>query len=181
MYVPTQMFLTRGVGIHREKLASFEMALRNAGIAPYNIVEVSSIFPPGCEMISREAGMAALTPGQIVHAVLSRCETDEPYRHIAAAVGVARPADPAMYGYLSEHHACGQSEADAGRYAEELAAMMLATILGVPFDPEDPHDEQRKNWRISGEMPEVYSIAQGAVGDEEGRWTTVVTASVLIP
>jgi len=31
--VPTHMFLTRGAGTHREKLASFEEALRSAGVA----------------------------------------------------------------------------------------------------------------------------------------------------
>ena len=29
--VPTHIFLTRGVGVHREKLASFEETFRNAG------------------------------------------------------------------------------------------------------------------------------------------------------
>jgi len=47
--VPKQLFLTKGMGKHKEKLTSFEMALRAAGIAQYNLVKVSSIFPPGCK------------------------------------------------------------------------------------------------------------------------------------
>lgn len=181
MYVPKKMFLTRGVGVHREKLASFEMALRNAGIAQFNIVEVSSIYPPHCEMISREEGLKELQDGQILHAVMSRCETNEPHRMIAASVGVAVPADKSMYGYLSEHHSYGEDEAAAGSYAEDLAATMLATILGVDFDPDSSYDEKKESWRISGKIVESYSIARSAVGDPQGRWTTVVTASVLLP
>ena len=39
-YVPKKIFLTKGVGKHREKLSSFEMALRSAGIAQFNLVRV---------------------------------------------------------------------------------------------------------------------------------------------
>ena len=39
--IPRKLFLTRGVGVHREKLTSFEMALREAGIAHFNLVRVS--------------------------------------------------------------------------------------------------------------------------------------------
>jgi arginine decarboxylase len=43
MYVPTKMSFTKGAGTHREELTSFEMALRDAGIACYNLVRVSNI------------------------------------------------------------------------------------------------------------------------------------------
>ena len=46
MYVPRMMFLTKGVGRHKEKLASLELAFRTAGIAPFNLIKVSSIYPP---------------------------------------------------------------------------------------------------------------------------------------
>ena len=93
MYVPKQLFFTKGVGTHREKLTSFEMALRDASIACYNLVRVSSIFPPNCEEISVEEGVPKLQPGQIVHVVMSECATAEPNRLIAASVGVAKPRD----------------------------------------------------------------------------------------
>ena len=50
--VPKEMFFTKGVGKHREKLTSFELALRSAGIAACNLVRVSSIFPPGCRIMA---------------------------------------------------------------------------------------------------------------------------------
>ncbi|GAB4330949.1 MAG: arginine decarboxylase, pyruvoyl-dependent [Calditrichia bacterium] len=181
MYVPKKMFLTKGVGKSKEKLTSFEMALRNADIASYNLVEVSSIFPPHCKMVSRAEGLKEMTPGQIVHVVLSRNSTCEPNRLIAASVGVAIPADKAMYGYLSEHHSFGENEKKAGEYAEDLAASMLATILGVDFNPDSSWDEKKAIWRISGKIVKTSNITQTAVGDKNGLWTTVVTAAVLIP
>ncbi len=64
MYVPKQLFFTKGVGTHREKLTSFELALRDARIACYNLVRVSSIFPPHCEEISIEEGLKQLRPAR---------------------------------------------------------------------------------------------------------------------
>ncbi|MCU0644769.1 MAG: pyruvoyl-dependent arginine decarboxylase, partial [bacterium] len=57
LFTPKKMFLTKGVGEHREELQSFELALRQAGIQMLNIVSVSSIFPPGCEIINRDKGL----------------------------------------------------------------------------------------------------------------------------
>jgi len=62
-FVPSRIFLTKGVGRHKEKLASFEAALRNARIAPFNLVKVSSIFPPHCKLVSVKAGLPHLHPG----------------------------------------------------------------------------------------------------------------------
>jgi len=181
MYVPTRMFLTKGVGRHKEKLASMEQALRRAGIAPFNLVKVSSIYPPGCKLISRSEGLKILKPGQIVHTVLSEVATDEPHRLISASIGIAIPKDPGQYGYLSEHHSCGQTEQAAGDYAEDLAAQMLATILGLEFDPDSNYDEKKELWKISGKIIRTSNITQSAIGHKSGVWTTCVAAAVLVP
>lgn len=175
-----KIFLTKGVGRHREKLNSFEIALRTAGIAPYNLVRVSSIFPPHAKIVSREEGLEHLSPGQVVFAVMSQAETDEPNRLIAASIGLARPKDRSLPGYLSEHHAFGQREKVAGEYAEDMAAEMLATALGMEFDPDASWDEKREVWKISGEIVQTRNITQTAVGHKDGLWTTVVTAAILV-
>ncbi len=180
-YVPRRVFLTRGVGKHREKLASFEEALRKAGIAHLNLVRVSSIFPPRCKLISRKEGLSLIRPGQVTFVVMSDNATNEPHRLVAASVGVAIPKDPDSYGYLSEHHSFGQREDVAGDYAEDLAASMLATVLGVEFDPDASWDEKKEIWRISGKIVRTRNITQTAIGDKEGLWTTVVAAAVLLP
>ena len=181
MYVPSKIFLTRGVGRHPEELTSFEMALRDAGIGPFNLVGVSSIYPAGCKLVSREEGLAELMPGQIVHAVYSRNATNEPNRLISASIGLAIPKDKTAYGYLSEHHAYGQSAKVAGDYAEDLAAEMLATVLGVEFDADLSWDEKRHIWKISDKIVTSQNITMAATGDKDGRWTTVVAAAILLP
>ncbi len=178
--MPKKIFLVKGAGRHKEKLTSFEMALRDAGIAEYNLVRVSSIFPPHCKIITKTEGLKYLRYGQILHVVISQCETNEPHRLIAASVGVAIPRDRNQYGYLSEHHAYGQKEDLAGDYAEDLAASMLATILGVEFEPDASWDKKKEQWKISDKIVSTRSITQTAIGDKNGLWTTVIAGAVLI-
>src|SRR5947207_3563928 len=178
--VPRKIFYTKGVGVHKEKLASFEMALRVAGLAHCNLVLVSSIFPPGCKVVSKEEGLKALQPGEIVFAVYDRESTPEPNRLIAASVGVAIPAEPSMHGYLSEHHSCGETDEKAGEYAEDLAASMLATTLGIEFNPELDWDEREDLFKMSGKIVRTSNITQSAVGNKDGLWTTIFAAAVFI-
>jgi arginine decarboxylase len=178
--IPTHIFLTKGVGKHRDKLTSFEMALRDARIAEFNLVRVSSIFPPHCKILTRSAGLRKLSPGEIVYFVISEAATDEPHRLIAASVGIAIPAERSLqHGYLSEFHAYGMTEQQAGDYAEDLAATMLATTLGVEFDPDRSFDEKKEIWKISGRIYKTMSITQSAVGAKGGQWTTVIAAAVF--
>ena len=146
--VPTKFFLTKGVGIHRDYLASFELALRDAGMAAFNLVSVSSILPPGCKKVTRTKGLEFLSPGEVVFVVLARNATNESNRLLSASVGCAIPADKQKYGYLSEHHPFGETSDKAGDYAEDLAASMLATILGVKFDPDSSYDKKKEIWQI---------------------------------
>ena len=135
--VPTHMFLTPGHRVHRENLASFEEALRGAGVAYCNLVSVSSILPPNCKIIPRSRGEKLLNPGEITYCVMARCETNERNRLISSSIGVAIPEGRhRTYGYLSEHHAYGETDEEAGEYTEDLAAQMLATTLGIEFDPD---------------------------------------------
>lgn len=177
---PRQIFLTRGVGRDKEKLASFEKALRQAGIAFLNLVRVSSIVPPGARIIPRLQGQSMIQPGEIAFAVLCENATDEPHRLIAASVGVACPGDSKQHGYLSEHHAFGQTEREAGDYAEDLAAQMLASILGVPFDVDKAYDDRKEQYKVGGHIVRTTDITQSAVGDKNGLWTTVLAAAVLL-
>jgi arginine decarboxylase len=181
MMIPKYFFLTKGVGKHKECLESFELALRDAGIQHCNIVKVSSILPPGCERVSKEAGLRKLQPGEITFVVLSESSINEPHRLIAASIGVAIPSDSGSYGYLSEHHSYGQTNEIAGDYAEDLAATMLATAMGIPFDPETAWDERKQLFNSSELMIKTTNITQSAIGDKEGLWTTVIAAAVFVP
>lgn len=179
--IPKYFFLTKGVGRHKEKLQSFELALRAAGIEYCNLVYVSSIVPPGCKLLSRARGLKMLHPGEITFVVLARIATNESNRLLASSVGVAIPAKEDCYGYLSEHHSFGQTDEVAGDYAEDLAATMLATTMGVVFDPETAWDERKQIFKTSGMIIKTQNVTQSAKGDKGGLWTTTVAVAVFLP
>ena len=179
--IPKYFFFTKGVGKHKEQLQSFELALRDAGIQMCNLVAVSSIVPPGCELLTREKGLKLIQPGEITFVVIARNATNEPNRLVAASIGVATPADSTQYGYLSEHHPFGETDEKAGEYAEDLAATMLATTLGVEFDPTMAWDEREKTFKMSGKIVKTYNVTQSAEGHKDGIWTTVVACAILLP
>jgi arginine decarboxylase len=181
VYVPTKIFFTKGVGRHKDYLQSFELALRDAKIEKCNLVTVSSIFPPGCKRIPTEEGLKMLQAGQITFAVMARLATNEPNRLIASSIGVATPSDASAYGYLSEHHPFGETDEKAGEYAEDLAATMLATTLGLEFDPNTAWDEREKLYKMSGKIVKTYNVTQSAEGDKNGLWTTVIASAILLP
>jgi arginine decarboxylase len=178
--IPKKVFFTKGAGKHKEKLQSLELALRKAGIEKCNLVRVSSIFPPNCKIVSRAQGVKHIKPGQIVFCVMSISSTNEPNRMISASVGLAVPAEPNHYGYLSEHHAYGETDEKSGDYAEDLAASMLASTLGIEFDPEKNYDERKEIFRMSGKIVKTRNTTQSAIGDKRGLWSTVVAAAVFI-
>ncbi|HUT12149.1 MAG TPA: arginine decarboxylase, pyruvoyl-dependent [Thermoguttaceae bacterium] len=178
--VPKEAFFTKGVGRHRERLQSFELALRAAGIEICNLVRVSSIFPAECKVISKKQGIEKLTPGQITYCVLSEAATNEPSRLVGAGIGLAVPAEGHRYGYISEHHAFGLTEPRMRDMVEDLAATMLATTLGIEFDPETGYDERKEIYHISGKIVRTRACAQTAEGNKTGLWTTVIAAAVFV-
>lgn len=176
--IPNAFFLTKGVGRSKEHLASFELALRDAGISAQNLVTVSSIVPPGCKQIPRDAGTKALSPGEITFCVMARNATDEDHRLVAASVGIAIPAGTG-YGYLSEHHSFGETDETAGDHSEDLAASMLATTMGIPFDAAADWSEKEQVFKASGKIIKTSNVTQSAIGDK-GIWTTVIAVAVFL-
>lgn len=179
MYLPKEMFFTIGIGHHKDKLTSFELALRDAGIAQFNIVRVSSIFPPHCKIISKEEGLKKLKDGQILFTVLSDISTNEYGRLIAAAIGAAIPMDSSLHGYLSEYHDFGKPEKEAGEYAEDIAAYMLATILAGSKEVID-WDSTKDIWKMNDKLVKTQNIAVATTGKQNNYWTTCLAAAILI-
>jgi arginine decarboxylase len=178
--VPKRMFFTKGVGFHRNKLQSFELSLRDAGIEKCNLVTVSSIFPPDCQIISKKQGLTELQPGQITFVVMARECTDEPSRLVTSAIGLAQPVDKAQYGYISEHHSFGQTARQAGDFAEDLAATMLASTLGMELDPEVAWDERKQLYIAERKQFTSRSVAKCAHGHKDALWTTVISSAVFL-
>ena len=179
--VPKSAFFTKGMGKHHNRLESFEAALRDAGIEKYNLVRVSSIFPPHCKVVSAKRGIAALQPGQIVHLVLAEASTNEPSRLVGAGVGLAQPTEGHQYGYISEHHGYGITQGRLADLVEDMAAAMLATTLGIEFDAATGYDKRKEVYRMSGKIVSTRACVQTAEGDKNGLWTTVIAAAVFMP
>lgn len=178
--VPKKVFFTKGVGYHSKELQSFEYALRDAGISQFNLSSISSILPPNCAEISREEGLKWLKPGQIVFLVLARVCSDEKNRLVSASIGVAKPKDSSRYGYLSEHHGYGEDQRTAGDFSEDLAASMLASTLGIPFDIDAAYDEKREIFTMSDLIVETKNVTSCATVRKQGEFTTAVAAAVFI-
>jgi len=177
--VPAKVFLTKGVGRHKYQLKSFEQALRQAGVAQQNLVQVSSIVPPKCKIISRVNGLKSLVPGQISYCVMARADTSEHGRLVASSIGVAIPRDGNRWGYLSEVHGHGMNRRQAEDMAEDLAASMLGTTLGLELDPDKAWSEKEQAYRASGLFIRTTNITQTARGQKD-LWTTTVALAMFL-
>jgi arginine decarboxylase len=177
--VPKKVFLTRGVGRHKYQLKSFEEALRQAGVAQQNLVQVSSILPPHCIMISRSEGLKHMNPGRISYCVMARTDTNEHGRLIASSVGIAVPKDKDQWGYISEVHGHGMNQQQAGDMSEDLAADMLGTTIGLEVDPDKAWSEKEQVYKASGLIIRTSNITQTARG-QKGLWTTTVAIAMFI-
>jgi len=135
-FVPTKVFLTKGVGQHKYRLKSFEQALQKAGVAQQNLVEVSSI-------------------------------------------GIAIPKAEDKWGYLSEVHSPGMNKQEAADMAEDLAASMLGTTLGLEVDPNQAWSEKEQVYKSSGLIIRTSSVTQTARGKKD-LWTTVAAIAMFL-
>ena len=158
--LPRKCFLTKGVGVHENKLVSFELALRDAGIERFNLVSVSSIMPSGCEIVSKEEALKELKDGEIVFVVMARNESNEDGK-IACAVAYARPQDKDRHGYIAEYSCKGCDKEMAEQEALRIAREMLKTKFG--------------------DMEDIKTESVGASAKtEKGKYTTVVSAAVFV-
>ena len=178
-FMPKECFFTKGAGRHKEKLMSFELALRDAGIEKQNLVRVSSIYPTSCKIITKAEGLPKLKAGQVTFTVLAEAATDEPNRLVCAGIGLAIPKNHA-HGYIAEHHGYGMTEKRTEDLVEDLAATMLATTLGIPFDADKAWEEREQQYKMGGEIVKTRAFVQTAEGDKNGLWTSVISAVMMI-
>jgi arginine decarboxylase len=97
---------------------------------------------------------------------------------ICSSIGVAKPVDQGVYGYLSENHAIDEKPEILGKSSENVALEMLATSLGIPFISKSNLDQNKELLRIKGKTVETKNITEMAIVKEE--WTTVLAAAIFI-
>jgi arginine decarboxylase len=177
--VPKAVFLTKGVGVHSERLNSFEEALRDAKISSLNLVMVSSIVPPRCVLLEIKPGLTQLSPGQITFCVMSRCDCNEEGRLMAASVALLLPEDPNDYGYISEFHGYGMESGEVEDWVCDQAAELYASAKGLKINWKrawSPEDEKYTLAERIFSPKYVVSMAKG----KKGKWVTTVAAAVFI-
>lgn len=114
---PTQYFLVSGASDGYTPLNAFDGALLQAGIGNTNIVKMSSIVPPHCQLVAP----VPLPPGALVPAAYASITSDIPGEMISAGVAVALPEDENQNGLIMEYSAKGDR-----RKIEEIVRNMAA-------------------------------------------------------
>jgi arginine decarboxylase len=118
----TQVVLTAGTAQGTEPLNAFDYALREAGIADFNLIKVTSIVPPGIPVRKLRDGSApVLGQGTLVPTIYTSHESDTVDRGIAAAVGVGIPESARNEAGLVY---VWSGEGDASDAKAQIAAMV---------------------------------------------------------
>jgi arginine decarboxylase len=181
--VPRFVFFTSGVGTHVEQRISMQHAMRQAGLFDINLVKVSSVMPPQCEIITRARGLRMLEPGMIAHAVIAQSTIEEPHRRATVALGYVKPDGDEMPGYISEleeDQAYGKTEASAADEVGKMALQILVEKLGAKSDPERLWDRRKRNVRVGRVRARTGFITATAIGPEEKKVATAFAAAVYL-
>ncbi len=85
-----------------------------------------------------------------------------------------------MYGYISELHGYGMTADAAGEQAEDLAATMLASTLGLDFDPDAAWNERKQIYEHSNLIIDSELITAAAACGPGDHWTCAIAAAVFL-
>jgi len=109
------------------ELNAFDKALLAAGIGDVNLIKVSSILPPGVELVDK---LNPLPKGVFVPVVCASVTSSEPGRRIAAAIGVGRAPDG--FGVIMEAEGESREEAEG-----KVRRMILEAFEARGLKPEE--------------------------------------------
>lgn len=147
---PKKYFVTSGTGKSSYELVAFDEALRNAEIAGYNLVKISSILPSRCQ---RSLSTELPRKGSPVLTAFGTLSCNEEGMCIASAISVAIPENPDEVGVIMEYS--GHCSAE---YAEEQVRIMAKKAM-----------DNRKR-----AIKEIYSSSAEVISD--GNYVSVVSA-----
>lgn len=153
---PLHIAVTSGVGTGSTKLAAFDAALRQAGVANYNLIRLSSVVPPGSliEVGPRPGGDDDGAWGDRLYIVLAECRVDTVHEEAWAGIGWVQDHSTGR-GLFVEHegHSRAQVEADIDSSLDDLMAGRRSMAFG-----------------------EKHSVVEGATCTEEPLCALVVAA-----
>src|SRR5215210_7683045 len=189
IFVPTRVFFTSGVGFHKLQRVAMQHAMREAGVADCNLVKISSVIAPRCEVITRERGVGLLQAGAIAHAVIAQGETKEPHQRVSVALTWAQPDRDDLPGYITEieeEEAKGKSEQTAIDESGQAVMTLMAERIGAKVDAEKLWSGRGRDRtvRIGGVKVRVGSIAESAVcpeaQDGESKYATAMAFAIYL-
>lgn len=123
--------MARGIGRGPTSLAAFDAALRDAGVANYNLICLSSVIPPGSQVVRQRWHTPPQAWGQRLYVVLSQAREDRPGHSVHAGIGWVQDAATGN-GLFVELHDSGRERLDADLHAT-LQAMQRGR--GVQLGP----------------------------------------------
>src|SRR5215211_6753131 len=187
-FEPTRVFFSTGVGFHKIQRVAIQRAMEQAGVNDLNLVKLTSVIPPTCEVITPERGLRLLSPGAIAFAVIAQGETNEPHQRVTAALTWAEPLGDGLPGYITEieeDQTMGKSEATARDESGEALVTIVAERLGVEANAKRIWENRGRDRyvRIGGRRIRVGSVVSSAVGPEqqdgEQRYAVALAVAVF--
>ena len=118
---PSNYIITSGSGKNPFKLVAFDEALRDAQIADYNLVKISSILPKYCQSTTADT---LPTRGSVLLSAFGSVSCNEKGRLIASAVSVAIPDYSNEVGVIMEY-----SGYFSAQHAEEQVRLMVIEAM----------------------------------------------------
>ena len=101
-YTPKNYIIRIGVGRAYHKLGAFDRALVSAGVCDYNLIKVSSILPPECEVQND----IFLAKGALLPSAFASIYSNTLGEIISAAIAIAIPTNKSDIGVIMEHSSC---------------------------------------------------------------------------
>lgn len=81
------IYVVKGKGIGKTKKSSFDMALKSAEIENFNLIPLSSVIPPGTELIIETKYPKVVIPGTMQPVVMAEVTSNKQGEKISAGVG----------------------------------------------------------------------------------------------
>lgn len=134
--------VVKGIGEGKTELSAFDGALKDAGVYNYNLVQLSSVIPPGSKV---EVSDAYETPegewGHKLYIVKAEMRSNEAKKFIAAGVGWYQLDDGR--GLFVEHEIIGDTDIAVKseiKYRISSSLKDLCNFRGIEF-----HDNKMKS------------------------------------
>lgn len=157
----TGVVLTAGVGVGSTEIVAFDAALRDAAIADFNLIRVTSIVPPNAPVYRLRRGIVPIDGnGLMLPTVYSMSTRSEP-GIVSAAVGVGVPEDETRSGVIFPSEG---KDIDSETCVKSLKGMI---------------EEAMQQLRRTDNFHIEHAVASGLCSDE-GNWICAIGALAFV-